>query len=96
VGGVGKTRLALEVAGHERSASATAHGCASCAARRWRGGGPCGCRRTALQQRQGLDIEATVIEYLAARELLLIVDNCEHYSDPSARLVDQIVKHCPG
>ena len=49
-----------------------------------------------VQQRQGLDIEATVIEYLATRELLLILDNCEHLLDPSARLVDRIVQHCPG
>ena len=48
-----------------------------------------------LQQRQGLDIEATVIEYLGTRELLLVVDNCEHLVDAAARLVDQIVTRCP-
>jgi len=77
VGGVGKTRLALEVAGHEKERfrdgvwlcelapldEGAAVGHAVAAALR-------------LQQRQGLDIEATVIEYLATRELLLIVDNC--------------------
>jgi hypothetical protein len=34
-----------------------------------------------LQQRHGLDIAATVIEY-PTRELLLIMDNCEHPSMP--------------
>jgi predicted ATPase/DNA-binding SARP family transcriptional activator len=96
VGGVGKTRLALEVAGRERERfrdgvwlcelapldDAAAVGHAIAAALR-------------LQQRQGLDIESTVIEYLAPRELLLIVDNCEHLLDASARLVDRIVQHCP-
>ena len=28
--------------------------------------------------------------------MLLILDNCEHLLDPSARLVDRIVQHCPG
>ena len=48
-----------------------------------------------LQQRQGLDIEATVIEYLGTRELLLVMDNCEHLLDAAAGLVDQIVTQCP-
>jgi predicted ATPase len=48
-----------------------------------------------LQQRQGLDIESTVIEYLGMRELLLVMDNCEHVLDAAARMIDQIVMHCP-
>ena len=48
-----------------------------------------------LQQQQGLGIEASVIEYLRTRELLLVVDNCEHVLDAAAKLVDQIVRHCP-
>ena len=48
-----------------------------------------------LQQQQGLGIEDTVIEYLRTRELLLVVDNCEHVLDDAARLLDQIAAHCP-
>ena len=48
-----------------------------------------------LQQQQGLGIEATVIEYLRTRQLLLVVDNCEHVLAAAARLLDQIVRHCP-
>ena len=48
-----------------------------------------------LQQQQGLDIDATVIEYLRPRELLLVVDNCEHVLDAAAKLMDQIVRQCP-
>ena len=96
VGGVGKTRLALEVAGREDErfgdgawlcelapldeGSAVNHAVAAA---------------LRLQQQQGLDIEATVIEYLRARELLLVVDNCEHVLDAAAKLIDQIVRHCP-
>jgi predicted ATPase/DNA-binding SARP family transcriptional activator len=96
VGGVGKTRLALEVAGCERERFRD--GVWLCELAPLDDGAAVGHAVAAalrLQQRQGLDIEATVIEYLATRELLLIVDNCEHLLDPSARLVDRIVKHCP-
>ena len=96
VGGVGKTRLALEVAGREEDhfddgvwlcelapvddGSAVSHAVAAA---------------LRLQQQQGLGIEDTVIEYLRTRELLLLVDNCEHVLDAAAKLVDQIVRHCP-
>ena len=36
-----------------------------------------------------------MIEYLRTRELLLLIDNCEHVLDAAARLIDQIVRHCP-
>ena len=96
VGGVGKTRLALEVAAREGARfrdgvwlcelapldDDAAVGHAVAAALR-------------LQQRHGLDIEATVIEYLGSRQLLLIIDNCEHLLDAAAGLVDKIVARCP-
>ncbi len=97
VGGVGKTRLGLEVAGRERERFPD--GVWLCELAPLDDGAAVGHAVAAalrLQQRQGLDIEATVIEYLATRELLLILDNCEHLLDPSARLVDRIVQHCPG
>lgn len=96
VGGVGKTRLALEVAGREKERYRD--GVWLCELAPLDDGAAVGHALAAalrLQQRQGLDIESTVIEYLATRELLLIVDNCEHLLDPSARLVDRIVQHCP-
>lgn len=96
VGGVGKTRLALEAAGRVQEhfsdgswlcelapldeGSAVSHAVAAA---------------LRLQQQQGLDIEATVIDYLRTRELLLVVDNCEHVLDAAAKLIDQIVRHCP-
>ena len=96
VGGVGKTRLALEAAAREQDRF---------------GDGVCVCELAPLddgaavthavasalrlQQQQGLGIEATVIEYLRTRQLLLVVDNCEHVLEAAARLLDQIVRHCP-
>ena len=49
-----------------------------------------------IQQRSGLSIEQTVIEYLRGRALLLVVDNCEHVLASAARLVSRIVEHCPA
>lgn len=97
VGGVGKSRLALEAVSRDRrrvgdgvwlcelapldAGAAVSHAVAAA---------------LRLQQRHGLDIEGTIIEYLQTRELILIVDNCEHVLDDAARLVDRIVRHCPG
>ncbi|SOJ55252.1 Putative HTH-type transcriptional regulator [Mycobacterium simulans] len=96
VGGVGKTRLAVEVARREQTRFAAGvwicelgpldHGNAigsvvAAAGRVWR--------------QQGLDLEESVIEYLRAHEVLLLLDNCEHVLDAAAGLVARIVQNCP-
>jgi predicted ATPase/DNA-binding SARP family transcriptional activator len=97
VGGVGKSRLALEVAERERarfpdgvwlcefaplaSTRSVSHAVAAA---------------LGVQQRHGLSIEQTVIEYLRARALLLILDNCEHVLPAAARLASDVVAHCAG
>ena len=96
VGGVGKTRLALEVGRGE--GARFRDGVWLCELAPLDDGAAVGHAVAAalrLQQRHGLDIEATVIEYLGTRELLLIMDNCEHLVDAAAGLVDQIVTRCP-
>jgi predicted ATPase/class 3 adenylate cyclase len=95
-GGTGKTRLALETVVRENErfpdgvwlcelaplddGAAVSHAVAAA---------------LRLQQQHGLGIEQTVIEYLRTRALLLVVDNCEHVLDAVARLLDQVVRHCP-
>lgn len=96
VGGVGKTRLAVEVA--NREIARYRDGAVLCELAPLDDGAAVGHAVAAalrLQQRQGLDIDSTVIEYLGSRELLLIVDNCEHVLDAAAALVERIVAHCP-
>ncbi len=96
VGGVGKTRLALEVAG--RLEGQFDDGACFCELAPLEDGSAVGHAVAAalrLQQQQGLGIEATVIEFLRTHRLLLVVDNCEHVLPAAARLVDQVVRQCP-
>ncbi|MEP6660640.1 MAG: adenylate/guanylate cyclase domain-containing protein [Acidimicrobiales bacterium] len=39
---------------------------------------------------------ADVVDVLAARELLLYIDNCEHLIDAAANLIDAVLRACPG
>jgi predicted ATPase/DNA-binding SARP family transcriptional activator len=97
VGGVGKTRLAVAVADRERARFPD--GAWFCELAPLGAGGPVGhavAVSLGLQQRHGLTIEQTVIEYLAHRRLLLVLDNCEHVLDAATRLVAQVVRLCPG
>jgi predicted ATPase/DNA-binding SARP family transcriptional activator len=97
VGGVGKTRLAMEAA--ERQQTRFADGVSICELAPIEDGSAVTHAVAAvlrLQQQQGLGIEDTVIEYLRAREMLLVVDNCEHVLEDAALLLDRIAGHCPG
>jgi predicted ATPase/DNA-binding SARP family transcriptional activator len=96
VGGVGKTRLALEAA--ERGQGRFDDGVAICELAPLEDGSVVTHAVAAalrLQQRQGLDITETVIDYLRTRQVLLVVDNCEHVLDEAAELLDRIAAHCP-
>jgi predicted ATPase/DNA-binding SARP family transcriptional activator len=97
VGGVGKTRLAVEAARHVGGRfpdgvwlcelAPLSHGAAVAHAV---------ARALGVHQQQGLGIEQTITDYLAGRALLLVLDNCEHVLDAAARMVDRIVRQCPS
>jgi predicted ATPase/DNA-binding SARP family transcriptional activator len=95
VGGVGKTRLALEVA--DRSKDRFADGAWFCELAPLSDGAAVGhAIASALRLQQGSrDADEAVVDYLRARELLLVVDNCEHVLNEAAHLVDRIVRNCP-
>ena len=97
VGGVGKSRLAIEIA--VRVGAGYADGEWLCELAPLADGGPVSHAVAAalhLQQRHGSTIEQTVIEYLRDRELLLVLDNCEHVLVQAAGLLDQVVRQCRG
>ena len=96
VGGVGKTRLALEVA--RREVGRFPGGAWLCELAPLADGGAVSdvmAVALGVRQRQGLSIEESVVEYLHGRELLLVLDNCEHVLDATAALLGTVVRRCP-
>ncbi|QUH00779.1 tetratricopeptide repeat protein [Saccharopolyspora erythraea] len=96
-GGVGKTRLALRVAGNMRRSFRDKVWCVGledvldprlltdAVIDQLGLGGPS----------SGDDID-TVVEHLKNREMLLVLDNCEQIVDAVAGLVDSVIRWCPG
>jgi len=41
-------------------------------------------------------LERMLVEFLRTKKLLLLVDNCEHLLEPAAELVELLVQSCPG
>jgi predicted ATPase/class 3 adenylate cyclase len=95
VGGVGKTRLSLEVAAEvvpEFSGGAWCCEFAPVA-------DPDAVWETVaaplrVQPFPGRSLEESVLEYLSEKRLLLVLDNCEHLLGAIARLVDAIQRRC--
>jgi predicted ATPase/class 3 adenylate cyclase len=48
-----------------------------------------------LREVQGVPLLNVLIDYLRAKSLLLILDNCEHLIEASAQAVDQFLRACP-
>jgi len=96
VGGVGKSRLALRLARQcERIfphgvflvelAPLTDHALVAMAM----------ARRLGLRDERGGDPVETLVEHVAGRRLLAVVDNCEHVLAGSVRVVDRLLRSCP-
>ena len=96
-GGVGKTRLLVEV-GHRSARSAP--GSAGGAVRAGHGDPGVGrrCRRGGLgiDGRPGVGLADRVAAALAGTEIVLLLDNCEHVLDPIAALVERCSPRCPN
>lgn len=96
-GGVGKTRLALELS--RRLSDHYADGVCFCDLSAFRRPGQV---ERAIAETVGVSDVAPrysgdqLVERLAGRRLLLILDNCEHLLEPVARVVDRIVGHTDG
>jgi predicted ATPase len=96
-GGIGKTRLALEVA--DRCAHAYADGVSLIDLAPLRQPELVAQNLAqALGLRTELDRQpqAAVLTFLAARRLLLVLDNCEHLIDACAELVQAVIESCPS
>jgi predicted ATPase/class 3 adenylate cyclase len=97
VGGVGKTRLAIQTAADllpryregawfvELAALRDPDGVVDAVAAAF-----------GLTNRSGPALEDALIEMLMQKQLLLVLDNCEHLLSSVARLVTRIERKCPG
>jgi DNA-binding SARP family transcriptional activator len=96
VGGVGKTRLALQVAAEiigefPKGAWLCEFAPVTDPGAVWETLAAC----LRVQSLPGRALDESVLDYLAAKRLLLVLDNCEHLLDAVARLVDAIEHRCP-
>ncbi len=95
-GGMGKTRLALETA--RRQVGAFRHGAALCELGPVPDGAAVAFAMAAavgVRPLPGASIEESLGQGLATRQLLFVVDNCEHVLDGIVPLVERILGHCP-
>jgi len=95
-GGVGKTRLAVEVA--RGSASLFPSGCALADLVPVREDYMVQAVASVLgvSERPRQPLEETVLEHLAARRFLLVLDNCEHLLAVVAAFTERLLATCPG
>ncbi|MEX2031359.1 MAG: LuxR family transcriptional regulator, partial [Dehalococcoidia bacterium] len=97
VGGVGKTRLALEVGAEVMPDFRDGVWLVELAGVRDPEAVPDVVIGTfGLQPRAGLSASEALQEFLQTKTLLLLVDNCEHLLRAVASLVDDVVRACPG
>ena len=97
VGGVGKTRLALQVAAEVLPRYRDGAWLVELAPIRDAAGvGDAVAAVFQLPNPSGQTREELLVEMLALKQLLLILDNCEHLLGAVARLVTRIEKSCPG
>jgi predicted ATPase/class 3 adenylate cyclase len=95
VGGVGKTRLALEVAaGVEQRFRDGAWLCALDGVRQGEAVADAVLDVFGIES-QGGSGAAAVTRFLQSKQLVLVLDNCEHLLRPVARLINEIVTACP-
>jgi predicted ATPase/DNA-binding CsgD family transcriptional regulator len=92
-GGVGKTRLALRVAREVRRSFAGGVWLVALGdVAEGRFVAPAVAAALGLVDETGRDPRAELIEYLADKQVLLLVDNCEHLLDPVAELVVELLR----
>jgi predicted ATPase/class 3 adenylate cyclase len=97
VGGVGKTRLAYQVAAEVLPRFREGAWLVELAAVRDPGGvADAFAAVFGVTARSGRSLSESLVEFLGTKQLLLVVDNCEHLLDPVAELIDEIVRVCPG
>jgi predicted ATPase/class 3 adenylate cyclase len=94
-GGVGKTRLALQVAGHVLPRFADGAWLCELAPARDAGVDDAVAAVFSVQARAGQSIREALLEFLHGKQLLLVLDNCEHLLAGAAALAGALARSCP-
>jgi predicted ATPase/class 3 adenylate cyclase len=99
VGGVGKTRLALHVASTASISADYRDGCWLCELDPVRDAEAVADAMVAVfdvEPRQGTSVTDSLLDFLRAKDLLLVLDNCEHLLEPVSGLLSRIEQSCPS
>jgi predicted ATPase/class 3 adenylate cyclase len=97
VGGVGKTRLACQVAADVLPRFREgAWLCELAAVRDPDGVLDAFAAVFGVTARAGQSLEDALVEFLGTKQLLLIVDNCEHLLEAVAEVVERVERSCPS
>jgi predicted ATPase/class 3 adenylate cyclase len=97
VGGVGKTRLALQVAADVLPRFREGAWLVELAAVRDPDAVVDAFAAVfGVTARSGRTLAESLLEFLGTKQLLLLVDNCEHLLDPVAALIEEITRSCLG
>jgi predicted ATPase/DNA-binding CsgD family transcriptional regulator len=95
-GGIGKTRLALAVAAELADRFADGAWYVDLVPVTERGMvAPAVAKVLGLGEQQGRSAEDTVLAWLGNREVLLVLDNCEHLVDGVVVLLERLLTNCP-
>ena len=97
VGGVGKTRLAMQVAARVLPRFREGAWLVELAPLRDPGGVPGALAAVfRVTARSGMTLEESLAEFLRTKQLLVVLDNCEHLLEPVAELVEYLERECAG
>jgi predicted ATPase/DNA-binding XRE family transcriptional regulator len=91
-GGIGKTRLALELAAETDMVAFVDLASVS-------DGELVGVaigEAVGMRKQSSVPVEVLLIRWLASRDLLLVLDNCEHLLQSCAQIVDVLLRACPA
>jgi predicted ATPase/class 3 adenylate cyclase len=97
VGGVGKTRLALQVAAWLLPRFREGAWLVELAPIRDPAGVPGALAAVfGVSARSGMTLEQSLAAFLRTKQLLVVLDNCEHLLEPVAELVESLERDCAG
>ena len=96
-GGMGKTRLAIQVAGQLLDAYRNGVWLVELAPITEPNLIPRSVASVlGVREQPGQLLAGALADYIQSRELLLVMDNCEHVIDATARLLEPLLRTCPG